>query len=97
MDFFTWQITWRPFRIYCGKIQANAIGTEFETAFEMSASNIRYGPGVTREVGMDFKNLKAKRVLLMTDKNLSELPPVQQARLTVCYKTSDRILIKLLD
>ena len=60
-------------------IQANAIGTEFETAFEMSASNIRYGPGVTREVGMDFKNLKAKRVLLMTDKNLSKLPPVQQA------------------
>ena len=45
----------------------------------MSASNIRYGPGVTREVGMDFKNLKAKRVLLMTDKNLSKLPPVQQA------------------
>jgi len=60
-------------------IQANAIGTEFETAFEMSASNIRYGPGVTREVGQDFKNLKAKRVLLMTDKNLSKLPPVQQA------------------
>ena len=71
----------------CDIIQANAIGTEFETAFEMSASNIRYGPGVTREVGMDFKNLKAKRVLLMTDKNLSKLPPVQQARLTMCYET----------
>ena len=40
---------------------------------------IRYGPGVTKEVGFDFKNMKAKKVLLLTDKNLSSLPPVQQA------------------
>ena len=60
-------------------IQQNAIGTDFESAFEMSASNIRYGPGVTKEVGFDFKNMKAKRVLLLTDPNLSSLPPVQQA------------------
>ena len=42
-------------------------------------SLIRYGPGVTKEVGFDFKNMKAKKVLLLTDKNLSGLPPVQQA------------------
>ena len=43
-------------------IQQNAIGTEFESAFEMSASNIRYGPGVTKEVGFDFKNMKGSSI-----------------------------------
>ena len=42
-------------------------------------SLIRYGPGVTKEVGFDFRNMKAKKVLLLTDKNLASLPPVQQA------------------
>ncbi|XP_064243923.1 hydroxyacid-oxoacid transhydrogenase, mitochondrial isoform X1 [Passer domesticus] len=45
-------------------------------AFEMAISNIRYGEGVTREIGMDLQNLGARRVCLMTDKNLSKLPPV---------------------
>ncbi|XP_039697686.1 hydroxyacid-oxoacid transhydrogenase, mitochondrial isoform X1 [Pteropus medius] len=46
-------------------------------AFEMAVSNIRYGAGVTKEVGMDLQNMGAKNVCLMTDKNLSQLPPVQ--------------------
>ncbi|NXF41888.1 HOT protein, partial [Nyctibius bracteatus] len=45
-------------------------------AFEMAISNIRYGEGVTKEIGMDLQNLGARRVCLMTDKNLSQLPPV---------------------
>ena len=48
-------------------------------AFEMAASTIRYGPGVTREVGMDFTDLGVKRVMLLTDPNLAKLPPVQTA------------------
>ncbi len=31
---------------------------------QMSCSNLRYGPGVTREVGMDLANLRAKKVIV---------------------------------
>ncbi|XP_045752421.1 hydroxyacid-oxoacid transhydrogenase, mitochondrial isoform X1 [Mirounga angustirostris] len=52
-------------------------GKSTDYAFEMAISNIRYGAGVTKEVGMDLQNMGAKNVCLMTDKNLSQLPPVQ--------------------
>ncbi|XP_057189457.1 hydroxyacid-oxoacid transhydrogenase, mitochondrial isoform X1 [Triplophysa rosa] len=45
-------------------------------AFEMACSNIRYGAGVTREIGMDLQNMGARNVCLMTDRNLARLPPV---------------------
>ena len=45
-----------------------------EYAFEMAASSIRYGQGCTREVGMDMKNLGARKVLVVTDKNVGQLP-----------------------
>jgi len=48
-----------------------------ETAFEMAVSNIRFGAGVTGEVGMDLAELGAKRVLVLTDPVLRKLPPVQ--------------------
>lgn len=37
----------------------------------MAFSNIRYGTGVLSEVGKDLKNIKAEKVLLMTDDNVS--------------------------
>jgi hydroxyacid-oxoacid transhydrogenase len=49
---------------------------EYEYAFEIAASNIRFGPGVTREVGMDLADLKARRVLVVTDPKLAKLAPV---------------------
>ena len=44
-----------------------------EYAFEMAASSIRFGPGCTKEVGMDFKNIGSKRVCVVTDGNVSKL------------------------
>ncbi len=43
----------------------------FETAFTMDTSSIKYGPGVTREVGHDMKELGARRVMVVTDPNLT--------------------------
>jgi hydroxyacid-oxoacid transhydrogenase len=48
-----------------------------DTAFEMSVSSIRFGKGVTKEVGMDLAELGAKHVLVVTDRTLRSLPPVQ--------------------
>jgi hydroxyacid-oxoacid transhydrogenase len=44
----------------------------FETAFTMDTSSIKYGPGVTREVGHDMKELGARRVMVVTDPNLAK-------------------------
>src|SRR5437016_3356995 len=48
----------------------------FEYAFELAASAIRFGRGVTREVGMDLAELNAQRVMVLTDPNLAKLQPV---------------------
>jgi len=47
-------------------------------AFEMACSTVRYGPGVTKEIGQDIQALGAKKTLLMTDETLAKLSPVQQ-------------------
>ena len=46
----------------------------------MAASSIRFGPGVTQEVGMDFKNMGAKKVLVVTDANVDKLDAMRQVR-----------------
>jgi len=47
-----------------------------ETAFEMSVSSVRFGAGVTSEVGLDLQELGARRVLVITDPVVGRLPPV---------------------
>jgi hydroxyacid-oxoacid transhydrogenase len=47
-----------------------------EIAFEMAVSSIRFGPGVTREVGMDLADLSARNVLVLTDPVLRSMSPV---------------------
>jgi len=50
-----------------------------EYAFELASSNIRFGPGVTREIGMDLAEMKVQRVMVLTDPNLAQLAPVATA------------------
>merc|ERR1711881_403810 len=47
-------------------------------AFEMAASSIRFGPGCTKEVGMDMTNMGAKRVCVVTDGNVAKLDAMKQ-------------------
>jgi len=54
------------------------ISRQKEYAFEMAASSIRFGPGVTKEVGMDFKNMGAQRVCVVTDSIVKNLDAMRQ-------------------
>jgi len=45
-----------------------------EYAFEMATSNVRYGKGVTREVGYDLKDLQANLVAVFIDPTLAKMP-----------------------
>jgi len=49
---------------------------KLETAFSMDTSSIKYGPGVTREIGWDMEEQGSHRVMVVTDANLSESEPV---------------------
>src|SRR5690242_12230466 len=52
---------------------------EREYAFEMVTSGIRFGAGVTRELGAELSDLGSRHVLVLTDPNLRDLPSVAKA------------------
>ncbi|MCB1124243.1 MAG: iron-containing alcohol dehydrogenase, partial [Verrucomicrobiae bacterium] len=49
-----------------------------DTAFEMAASSIRFGNGITSEIGMDLKDAGLRNALVVTDPVLSKLQPVEK-------------------
>lgn len=53
-----------------------AASTANEYAFEMATSSIRFGFGVTREVGAELADLGKNHALVITDPNLRSLPAV---------------------
>ena len=44
----------------------------FESVIRVSSANIKYGFGATRELGFDMKELRANRVMVVTDRHLAE-------------------------
>src|SRR5438067_12021556 len=51
--------------------------TQLDTAFQLSTSNLRFGGGITREVGMDLEDMGLARTLLVIDPRLLDLPTGQ--------------------
>jgi len=49
---------------------------QYEYAFEMATSRVRFGMGATREIGMDLADLGARRAMVVTEADLAKLPPV---------------------
>ena len=70
-----------------------------EYAFELASSSIRFGRGVTREIGMDLKEMKAQRVMVLTDPNLAKLAPVETVLQSlrdnkIPFALFDRVLVE---
>ena len=61
------------------RIEEERKRTVKESAFTMDTSSIKYGLGVTREVGHDMKKLGAGRVMVVTDPRLARSEPVEVA------------------
>jgi hydroxyacid-oxoacid transhydrogenase len=48
------------------------------SSFEMAVSSVRFGPGVTGDVGMDLEDLGVRTALVIADPVVSRLPPCQR-------------------
>lgn len=73
-----------------------------ETAFNMGASNIRFGQGATNEIGMELADRGAREILVVTDANLSALEPVSNViaaleKENLQYTVFDRVRIEPTD
>ncbi len=73
-----------------------------ESAFEMAASAIRFGPGVTREIGMDLAELGIRHALVLTDPWIRKLPPVAAVEQSlndnkIAYTLFDRVRVEPTD
>lgn len=75
---------------------------ENEVAFEMAVANVRFGAGVTREVGLDLADLGIRSVLVLTDALLKRLAPVQKVLESldangIGYRLCDRVRVEPTD
>jgi hydroxyacid-oxoacid transhydrogenase len=63
-----------------------------ETAFTMDTSSIKYGPGVTSEVGFDMATLGCRRVMVVTDPRLAASDPVEITLKALRAEGTDAVL-----
>jgi hydroxyacid-oxoacid transhydrogenase len=73
-----------------------------DTAFEMAASSVRFGVGVTREVGLDLQEMGTRRALVITDPVVARLGPVRTVlesleRCGVSSEIYDRVRVEPTD
>ena len=73
-----------------------------DTAFEMATSAVRFGSGATHEIGMDLADLKAKRVMVLTDPNLCDSSPTHTvlksiSRQDITYSLFDGVRVEPTD
>jgi hydroxyacid-oxoacid transhydrogenase len=73
-----------------------------DTAFQFAASNLRFGSGITHEVGADLVDLGARRTLVLIDRNVratatgeTVLSAIKQAG--VSFEVFDRIVVEPTD
>ncbi|XP_028159820.1 probable hydroxyacid-oxoacid transhydrogenase, mitochondrial [Ostrinia nubilalis] len=91
-----------PAHGFRGNFQVSYETPVLDYAFEIKSSTVRYGIGVTREVGQDLVNFGVKNVCVMTDSNLVSLKPVKEVlnSLTkngVNYKVYDKVRVEPTD
>lgn len=65
---------------------------KYETAFSMDTSSIKFGSGVTQEVGWDMQEQGASRVMVVTDPNLTNSEPVSVALESLQHYGIDAVL-----
>jgi hydroxyacid-oxoacid transhydrogenase len=63
-----------------------------ETAFSIDTSSIKFGPGVTREVGYEMRRLGARRVMVVTDPRLASSEAVSVAMQSLKEEGLDAVL-----
>ncbi len=63
-----------------------------ETGFTMDTSSIKFGPGMTREVGSDAARLGCRRVMVVTDSQLASLTPVTVTLASLAEAGIDTVL-----
>ena len=65
---------------------------ELETAFSIDTSAIKFGPGVTREIGYEVARMGAKRVMVVTDPRMAQLEPVSVVLESLKAESVDAVL-----
>jgi len=76
--------------------------TNHEIAFEMATSGVRFGSGVTSEVGQDLAEYGCRRVLVVTDSFLVRMRPVETVLESlkangIPYKLYDQVRVEPTD
>ena len=68
------------------------MAAQSETAFTIDTSSIKFGPGVTREVGYEINRMGSRRVMIVTDPKLTNSEPIATVRESVRAAGVDSVL-----